>query len=91
MSDQGWIEALRKKVPNIAAAFDRARKGPKKEEERPAAQLNLNPPAPGLGGQTPASRPLVSPQLRERIERKEALKKLIKRAFTEAARDAIER
>lgn len=91
MGEDEWTEELRKKAPNVVESFDRARNGPRKEDERPDVQLEFDPPEPVPGGMSPKKPALVSPQLRERIERKEELKKTLKRSFNDAARDAIER
>jgi|GEM_PF-6514260 len=84
-----WVKA-----PDVAAAFDRARKEPEKEADKPEPKLEYRPPAPapspmGEGQVRPAQ---VSPQLR-REEKERAFKAamLARREFNRAARDAFER
>jgi len=89
-------DELRIKAPDVAAAFERARKGLEEETERPELHLEYTPPAPAPGGTMERRRPLVSPQLREEDPKAAQIRAhvasmLARREFNRAARDAWER
>jgi len=80
------------KAPDLASAFERARKEPEQEVKRAKLTLELRPPAPMPMGLGPRAAQ-VSPQLRCREELKRELSSaaLVKRDFNRAARDSVER
>lgn len=84
-----WVKA-----PDVATAFDRARKEPEKEANKPEPRLEYRPPAPGPSpmGEEQTRSAQVSPQLR-REEKARAFRTamLMRRQFNRAARDGFER
>jgi len=83
---------IKTKAPDLAGAFERARKEPEQEVKRAKLTLELRPPVPTPMGMGPPPAQ-VSPQLRRREELKRELSSaaLVKRDFNRAARDSVER
>lgn len=89
--EEDFTKAPWVKAPDVAAAFERARKGSERGLKKPEAKLELRPPGPAPMGEQRSER-LVSPQLREKDPReaeKRALmaKMLVRRQFNRAGRD----
>lgn len=81
---------LRTKTPDMAGAFERARKEPEREKKEKLT-LELRPPVPTPMGteQQPGQ---VSPQLKSEERKRElAATMLVSREFNRAAHDPVER